>query len=271
MIQALRYEPQGQRQRFDPQEQQNSRQQDRHIHLHMHLYLTFRASQGRGTHPHVISLSRIFAALLAATMMPLGIFLYAVGIAADGSPPTTLENLLWVSSCVSVVAGLALAWCAVGALLCQAWRASPHGRFGLVRSLLLPLLIPLAAACYWFAPHGAIPVFLNMLFAIPLLVVLIAHPLITALLLERVSRETRALQKIAPTHSKLGFVVVAGIVLVLLGGLLMNLSFMLSGGIALLLFLPAIPIAIIVAIGTSARLFRLRESMQAQPKDASPF
>jgi hypothetical protein len=173
---------------------------------------------------------------------------------------------MWVSSCLSVVAGLALAWCAVGALLCQAWRASPLGRLGLVLPLFLLLLIPLAAALEQFGP-----LFLKLLFAIPLLVVLIAHPLLTALLLGWVSREARALREIAPTSSKLGFVVVAGMGLVLLGGLLLNLFFMLSGGNTQLIFLPAIPIAVIVAIRTFLGLSRSRGRMQAHPKDASPF
>jgi len=260
MIQALRYEPRGQRQRFDPQEQQ-----DRHIHLHMHLNLTFRANQGRATHPHAIGLGRIFAALLAATVMPLGIFLFAVLTAANSPPPTAWENLMWVSSCLIVVAGLALAWWAVGALLSQAWRASERGRLGLFLPLLLLLLIPLVAVLEQFGPF-----FLRVLFAAPLLVVLIAHPLLTALLLGWVSREARTLREIAPTHRKLGFVVVAGMVLVLLGGLLWNLFFMLSGGNTQLIFLPAVPIAVIVAIRTSVRLFRSRGRMQAHPKDASP-
>lgn len=220
---------------------------------------------GAWNQPHVISLRRIFAALLAATVMPLGIFLFAVGTAGDGPPLTAWENPLWVSSCLSVVAGLALAWCAVGVLLSQVWRASPRGRLGLVLPLFLLLLTPLAAVCFWLGS-----IFVKMLFAIPLLVVLIAHPLLTALLLEWVSREARALREHTPTHSKLGFVVVAGMVLVLLGGLLWNLLFMQSGGNTQQMFLPAIPLALIVAIRTSARLFRLRESMQAQPKDASP-
>jgi hypothetical protein len=51
MIHALRYEPRGQHQRFEPREQQRGKreEQDRHIHLHFHLNLTFRASQGRST------------------------------------------------------------------------------------------------------------------------------------------------------------------------------------------------------------------------------
>jgi len=270
MIQALRYEPRGQRQRFDPQEQQNSKQQDRHIHLHVHLNLTFRANQGRATHPNAIGLRRIFAALLAATVMPLGIFLCVVGTAADGPPPPAWENLMWVSSCLCVVAGLALAWWAVGALLSQVWRASPRGRLGLVLPLFLLLLIPLVLAALEL--FGS--VFVNILFPpLPflLLVVLFAHPLLTALLLGWVSREARALREIAPTHRKLGFVVVAGMGLVLLGGLLFNFFALLSGGLSQLLFLPAIPIAVIVAIRTSVRLFHSRGSMQAHPKDASPF
>jgi len=262
VINALQYEPLGQRQRFERQEQ------DRHIHLHSHLNLTLRARKARATHPNAIRLTRIFAALLAATVMPLGIFLFAVGTAADGPPLTAWENLMWVSSCLTVVAGLVLAWCGVGALLSQVWRASERGRLALVLPLVQLLLIPLVVAA--LEQFG--PVFVKMLFAIPLLVVLFAHPLLTALLLGRVSREARALGEIAPTHRKLGFVVVAGMVFVLLGGLLWSLLFMLSGGIAqLIMFLPAILIAVIVAIGTSVRLFGWRGRMQARPKDASPF
>ena len=45
MLNALRYEPRGQRQLFEPRSQQHSEreEQDRHIHLHFHLHLTFRA------------------------------------------------------------------------------------------------------------------------------------------------------------------------------------------------------------------------------------
>jgi len=47
MTYASRYEPQGQRQRFEPRGQQRGEQQeqDRHIHLH----LTLRARQERST------------------------------------------------------------------------------------------------------------------------------------------------------------------------------------------------------------------------------
>ena len=265
MIQALRYGPQGQRQRFDPQEQQNSKQQDRHIHLHIHLNLTFRAHQSHASHPNVIGLRRIFAALLAATVMPLGIFLFAV-LTADGSPLTMGWNLLWVSSCLIVVAGLALAWWAVGVLFSQVWRAHPRERLHLVLPLFLVLLIPLSAVLEQFGP-----IYVKLLFAIPLAVVLIAHPLLTALLLGLVNRESRTFQESVPAHRKLGFVLMAGMVLVLLGGLLWNLFFMLGGGNTQLIFLPAIPIAVIVAIHTFVGIFRSSGRMSAHPKDASSF
>lgn len=66
-------------------------------------------------------------------------------------------------------------------------------------------------------------------------------------------------------------------VLMVLGGLLLNLSGMLSSPLisssppfSALLFLPAMCAAVIVALRTLFGLFRSRESTQARPKDASP-
>ena len=281
MIHALGYEPQGQRQRFEPREQQHGEEQDRHIHLHFHLNLTFRARRERSTHPNAFRLRRIFAALLAATAMPLLISPLALQT-PDGPPPTTLENLILVSSYVSVVAGLALAWCAIGLFLwvwrtrpfgrlslgfVLPWRASSRRRLGL--PLLLLLLIPITAGCFWWVTLGAIPSYLLTLVAVPYLVMFVANPLITALLLLWVSREAGTLRQQAPTHNKLGFVVVGGMALMLLGGILFNIQAMPGGGIAPLIYLLPICSAIIVAIRTLIGLFRSRESMQAHPKDVS--
>jgi hypothetical protein len=210
MIHALRYEPQGQRQRYKPHEQQN---QERHIHLHFHLNLTFRASRERSTHPDATRIIRIFAALVAATVMPLGIFIFALIIHDDPPGPTiSLSNIAWIS----LFAGLALAWCAVGALFLDIWRSKPRGRFGLFLLATLLLSIPFFLLHgFWFgailAPIGIIH---PLLLLFPLIFLLLfVHPLITALLLMYVSREARALCHAAPAHTRLSFVVVSGMCL----------------------------------------------------------
>ena len=131
------------------------------------------------------------------------------------------------------------------------------------------LLIPTAAACFWFGTQGAIPFPLYQLGNVLFFVVLIAHPLITALLLRWVSREAGTLRQQAPTHSKLGFVAVGGMALMVLGGILFNFQAMLGGGISPLIYILPICIAIIAAIRTLFGLFRSSGNMQAHLKDAS--
>ena len=106
---------------------------------------------------------------------------------------------------------------------------------------------------------------------------LYVHPLISAILLACVSREARALRQTATAHTWLSLVIVSGTVLMLLGGLLLNLFVMLSTPLvspappfSALLFLPAMCAAVIVAIRTLFGLSRSRESMQPRPKNASP-
>ena len=130
------------------------------------------------------------------------------------------------------------------------------------RGLLLPfalllLIVLLTAAFFWLPNPGLLSSLLMLLGAVPFMGVLLAHPLFTALLLGRVRRGARALSQQAPTHRKLGFVAVAGMVLLLFGGLLYNVAILLGGGIAqMILFLPATCMAIIVAMRPNARLFR---------------
>ena len=255
MIHALRYEPQGQHQRFEPREQQSREGEEKHIHLHLHLNFTFRARQERSTHPNAMRITRIFSDLLAATVMPLGVFIFNLLI-HDGPPDPLLS--LGNLALLILLAGLALAW-GFGCLplLISAWRASPRGRFGLFGPLVLRLGLGIS--------------FLLLLVATPLLVLLtLVHPLITALLLMRVSREARALSQAAPAHTRLSFVLVSGMVITLLGGLLWNLSAVL-GSLPFVWqfapFLPAMGAAVFVAICT---LFKSRKSTPPRPKDASP-
>ncbi len=266
MIHALQYEPQGQRQRFEPQEQQRAErgEQDRHIHLHLHLNLTFRASQQRSTHPNAMRITRIFAALLAATVIPLGVFIFAFSI-HDGLPDPLLS--LGNLPLVLLFADLALAW-GFGCLplLVSAWRASPHGRF----RLFGPLVLLLSSSLFFLLAFGfgAIPPRLMELLVMPVLFPLFfVQPLITALLLMWVSREAHALRQTASAHRRLSFVVVSGMVLALLGELLWYLFAMVGGGMLLVVVPPVTFAAVIVAIYT---LLESRKSTQARPKDASP-
>lgn len=261
MIQALRYEPHDQRQRFEPREQQGGERkgQDRHIHLHFHLNLTFRSSQGRSTHPNAIRITRILAALVGATVIPLWLF---GALAQEGTPNT----LSWIAG-ISFLAGLTLAWGFGGLpLLVSAWRSTPHVRFLL---LVLLLIIPLSLLPSLWLP--AILPLLEILSIHPLSLLFYVHPLISAILLTYVSRKARVLRQEATTHSRLSSVVVCGMLLMLLGGLLLNLSLMLGGGMPSVVVLLVICGAVIVAIRTLFGLSRSRENtqVQARPKDAS--
>ena len=110
----------------------------------------------------------------------------------------------------------------------------------------------------------------TMLAFLPFVLLLVAHPLITALLFMQVSREARALREMTPAHTRLSFVLMSGMGITLLGGLLLNLSVVLSFlpfVWQFAPFLPAMGAAVIVAIYT---LFQSRKSAQQRPKDASP-
>ena len=134
------------------------------------------------------------------------------------------------------------------------------------------LLIPIAAGCFlFFFTHGFVLSNLLMLVAVPYLLMFFTNPLIIALLLMLVSREARTIHQQTPTHNKLGFIVVGGMVLILLGGMLFNIQAMPGGRVSPLIYLSVICIAIIVAMRTLFGPFRSRNNRQASPKDASPF
>jgi hypothetical protein len=269
MINALRYEPRGHRQRFEPREQQRGEQQEQdwHLHLHFHLNLTFRAQKAHSIHPNAMRITRIFSDLLAATVMPFGIFIFNLLILSgpihDGPPDPLLS--LWNLAFLILCSGLALAW-GFGCLplLVSAFRASPSGRLSLLGPLVLRLFIGIACL---FLLGTRFPL-VTMLAFLPFVLLLVAHPLITALFFMRVSREARALREMTPAHTRLSFVLMSGMGITLLGGLLLNLSLCVElGSWQFAPFLPAMGATVIVAIYT---LFQSRESTQARPKDASP-
>ena len=263
---ALRYEPQSQHQRFESREQQSGEGEEKHIHLHLHL--TFRARKARSISPNATRIMSIFSDLLAATLMPLGIFIFNLLILSgpihDGPPDPLLS--LWNLAFLILCSGLALAWgCGFLPLLVSAFRASPSGRLSLLGPLVLRLFIGIA---FLFLLGMGFP-FVTMLAFLPFVLLLVAHPLITAFFFIRVSREARALREMTPAHTRLSFILMSGMGIALLGGLLLNLSVVLSFlpfFWQFAPFLPAMGAAVIVAIYT---LFQSRKSTQPRPKDAS--
>ncbi len=76
MINALRYEPRGQRQRFEPREQQGSDAEQRHLHLHLnvHVHLNLSARRVRVRRllqPTATRVTAMFAAFIGALSMAL--------------------------------------------------------------------------------------------------------------------------------------------------------------------------------------------------------
>ena len=130
MIHTLRYEPRGQRQRFKSQGQQRVErgEQDRHIHLHFHLDLTFRGKHRRSLHSNAIHMTRIFAALVAAT----AIYLTSLSLGHSGSVPMPPTPFLGLAD-PTLRLGLLIAWVAtwLGGLpfLISAWLREPRVAF----------------------------------------------------------------------------------------------------------------------------------------------
>jgi len=284
MIHALLYEPQEHRQRFEPQEQQSGDGWHKHIHLHIHLHLSFRVRQGRFSPLSAIRLTRIFAALVGASVMAVGLFLPVL----NSGPPTTL----FFFTMNIILAGLAFAWGAVWLgglpLVVSAWRSTPRVRLGLslpfVPLLLTPILLRLIAVP-WLDPILAalsgIPFFNSIWFSF---LVFYGYPLISVLMINRALRRAAIPDKQLRFASRLSFVVVGGIALMLLGELLRVLTFLplwldvigwLPWDTMLtwsewLPYLLGICLAFIVAVSALLGRPRSRESTQARPKDASP-
>lgn len=241
MINTLHYEPQSQQQRFESEEQE----QDRHIHLYIHLNLMLRARRRRSVDITASRVTRIFAALIAATLMPVCLFTLVWWKSMIGHPSILLSYFAEFAT----LAGLALSWCAVGALLFATRRSTPYKRLAL---FLLLILLPIAASLFL----GVIWPWILLLF--------VYYPLITALLLIYVSYEARALRQKTHTYSRLSFVTVSGMLLALLGGLLYNFSLSLNSPPAVISFWPVILVAVLIAIYT---LFMPRKGRKARPKN----
>ena len=270
MIHALRYEPQGQRQRFEPHGEPRGDRWHKHIHLHLHLHLSFPMRQVRFSPLSVNRMLRIFTALAGATTMSAW---FAWLVDEPPSPSTPLYTL----ATHLILAGLALAWGAVVLgglpLLVSAWRRSPRVRFLLVVPFIALLIIltqinPLADVLLVLlsqAPLGR--------YIVPTVLVLFVYPLISAIVLNRAFHQAELSSTALRFGSLLSFVVVGAMVLLLLGGFLFCLSLVLIAVVAWPALLPPLLgmcLAVLVAIHALFWRPRSRERAQARPKDDLP-
>ncbi len=269
MIQALRFEPFGQRQRFEPREQQSSEEQNRHIHLHFHLHLTLRASQGRSTPHNAMRVTRIFAALVAATAMFITIPLLRPG----ASPDTPLLVLAGPAMQLGLLIAWVATWLGGLPLLISAWRSTPRVRF-LLAFPFLPILITIFLI---FVGLGSIFDVVLPVIGHPMALICLfyGYPLISTLLLTRAIRRATIRNKWLRIANWLSFVVVGGLVLMLLSTLLWSLSLLLTAPAVLSnwrFWLPVLgmELAVIFATSTLFSWSRSRERAQEHPKDASP-
>ena len=144
MINALRYEPQSQRQRFEPQIQQHRDhdEQGRHIHLHLnvHIHLNLGARRTRVRRllqPTAARVTAIFAAFIGALSMALSFFLMSnfgafhfIGPHIDLADTIMLIGALLGSGAI-LLGGLPL--------VIQTWRSTPRSRLLLSAPLLIIL------------------------------------------------------------------------------------------------------------------------------------
>ncbi|HEY3991242.1 MAG TPA: hypothetical protein VGM01_00060 [Ktedonobacteraceae bacterium] len=127
MINALRYEPQGQHQRFEPREQQHREFGGRQFHLHLHLHLNLGMHVHRSSQTIVARLTALFAAFIGALSMALTLFLQVNARVISTQAPlfSWAGNLIWVGALLGLGAVL------LGGLplVISAWRSTPRSRF----------------------------------------------------------------------------------------------------------------------------------------------
>jgi hypothetical protein len=141
MINTLRYEPRGQRQRFEPREQQGSDAGQRHIHLHLnvHVHLTLGARRARRLwQPTAARVTTIFAAFIGALAMAL-----SFTVMSATSFPFIGPHIELAGNIMAIGALLGSGAVLVGGLplVVETWRASPRSRLLLITPLLSILTV----------------------------------------------------------------------------------------------------------------------------------
>lgn len=271
LIHALCYEPRGQRQRFEPREQQSHEVRNRHLHLHLnlHLHLDLSVRLRRVSPTAVARVTTIFAAFLGALSMALSLYLQQATSNLQQAPLFTLAgNIIqggaWLGLIAVLLGGIPL--------VVAAWRSTPRSRNLLLGGLCAPWLIIFLLLLNMMAHLG--PTFGNILF--PLL--FYGGPLLSTIAITRALRQAEIADKWLRFATHLSRLVVLGMVLMLVGVVLWGFALALfaPGWFAVLLPLLAFPwdswllIAVVVALWASFRQVHPPAS-QPRPKDASPF
>ena len=274
MIYALHYEPHGQRQRFEPREQQGSdleqRQVDLHLSLHLHLNLGTRLR--RTSRSIVARVTTIFAAFMGALALVLSP--YWTQVHAVQTPPM-LDALFGLAGHL-VFAGALLG---VGAVLIggiplvvSAWRTSPRSRFLFfvpILASLPPIVCYLLSAFIMLLDSQPPPFF-------PILPVLLFYggTVVSTIAINRAIRQARIADRWLRLANHLSRLVVGGMALIFIGVVLWGvaLALVVSGLFAVLvhwlLFAFGILLALMVALWAS--IFRVQSpTSQPRPHDVS--
>ena len=291
MINALRYEPRGQRQRFEPREQQGSEAGQRHIHLHLNLHIHLnlgarRAYTRRLLQPTTTRVTAIFAAFIGALSMALSFAVMSATTFPFIGPHIALAGqIMFIGALIGSSAVLLGGF----PLVVSAWRSTPRSRL----LLLTPLLTFLALfilAWPWarpllgiigqlLLPLGA-QVSANALVAFLLYV----FPLINTLAVVRAMRRAHLSDKMLRFTPVPSLLVALGLVL-MIGGMLIwagTVLFFVPSIFPRILALLTLPynswllqfvgmlIALVVILRALFVRSHMRPQTEARPKDAFP-
>ncbi len=274
MLHAFHYEPQGQRQQFEPREaQENLKQRQMHLHFSLDLHLNLGARLRRASRSTIGRVTTIFAAFMGALALALSPYwTQAHGV----QTPPTLDTLFSLAGHL-VLAGVLLG---VGAVLLggiplvvSAWRTRPRSRI----LFLLPILASLPAiAC------SLLSAFIMLLsnqpppfFPILPLLLFYGGTVVSTIAINRAIRQARIADGWLRLANHLSRMVVVGMVLMFIGVVLWGFALVLAvpGGVAMLV--PRLPLAfgmlLAVVVALWASIFRVQPpASQPHPRDASP-
>lgn len=273
MLHAFHYEPQGQRQQFEPREaQENLKQRQMHLHFSLDLHLNLGARLRRASRSTIGRVTTIFAAFMGA--LALALCPYWTQAHGVQTPPTldTLFSLAGHLVFAGVLLGVGTVLLGGIPLVVSAWRTRPRSRI----LFLLPILASLPAiACSLLSAFIMLlsnqpPPFFPIL---PLL--FYGGTVVSTIAINRAIRQARIADGWLRLANHLSRVVVVGMVVMFIGVVLWGFALVLAmpGGVAMLV--PRLPLAfgmlLAVVVALWASIFRVQPpASQPHPRDASP-